>query len=112
MKKLNYTKELLEPIVKESKTYSDVLIKLGLHPNNSRSRLRLKLKINEYAINILHFNGNKIKIKYTKELLETLVKQSKSVAEILRKLGLVPRGGNHSYITKRINNYNIDISHF
>ena len=50
--------------------------------------------------------------KYTKETLEELVKNSTSVLEIIRKLGLKESGGTHTHITKRIKDFNIDISHF
>lgn len=52
------------------------------------------------------------KVKYSKELLEDLVKSSLSVAEVIRKLGLKQSGGNHSHITSRIAKYGIDNSHF
>jgi 5-methylcytosine-specific restriction endonuclease McrA len=50
--------------------------------------------------------------KYPKELLEPIVRNSVSVAEILRKLGLQQSGGNHSHITRRIKLYELDTSHF
>lgn len=53
-----------------------------------------------------------MKVKYSKELLEGIVKDSVSVAEVIRKLDLKQSGGNHSHITRRIEKYEIDISHF
>jgi hypothetical protein len=50
--------------------------------------------------------------KYSKELLEPIVKISSSIAEVLRKLGLRQSGGNHSYITSRVKFYKLDTSHF
>jgi hypothetical protein len=50
--------------------------------------------------------------KYSKELLEPIVKNSVSVAGVLRKLGLRQSGGNHSHITRRIKLYELDTSHF
>ena len=50
--------------------------------------------------------------KHSKELLEPIVKNSTSVAEVLRKLGLRQSGGNHSHITRRIKFYELDTSHF
>lgn len=50
--------------------------------------------------------------KYSKELLEPIVKNSISVAEVLRKLGLKQCGGNHTHISSRIKKYEIDTSHF
>jgi len=51
-------------------------------------------------------------IKYTKEKLEPIFKESKSIANIIRKLGLKESGGSHSHITKQIKKFEIDISHF
>lgn len=52
------------------------------------------------------------KIKYTKELLEPLVKESKSVADVIRKLGLVDKGGNFKTIGQHLINFKLDMSHF
>ncbi len=52
------------------------------------------------------------KTKYTKELLEPLVKESTSIAQVLRKLGLREAGGSHSYISIKIKEYGLDSSHF
>lgn len=52
------------------------------------------------------------KSKYTKELLEPIVKESHSMATVLRKLNLHPTGGCHQYIKNKIINHGIDISHF
>jgi 5-methylcytosine-specific restriction endonuclease McrA len=53
-----------------------------------------------------------MRAKYSKELLEELVKDSTSVAQVIRRLGLKQSGGNHSHITTRIKNDKIDTSHF
>ncbi|MFB8791240.1 MAG: HNH endonuclease signature motif containing protein [Potamolinea sp.] len=50
-------------------------------------------------------------MKYTKEVLEEAVKHSFSVSGVLRKLGIAG-GGSHGYITRRIKEFDIDISHF
>jgi 5-methylcytosine-specific restriction endonuclease McrA len=52
------------------------------------------------------------KVKYTKELLTTIVKESLSVASVIRKLGLRQSGGTQSHISRKIKAYRIDISHF
>jgi hypothetical protein len=51
-------------------------------------------------------------MKYTKELLEELVKKSFSIAQVIRSLGIKPAGGNHYHISKKIKMYGIDTSHF
>lgn len=50
--------------------------------------------------------------KYTKEWLEELCKDSFSYAEVLRKAGRQPGGGSQATLKKKIEEYNIDISHF
>lgn len=50
--------------------------------------------------------------KYTKELLEPLCKESTSVAQVLRKLGVCESGGIHSHISRTIKEYGINTSHF
>ena len=54
-----------------------------------------------------------MKTKYTKELLEPLVKSSTSLISVVRKLGITSYGGGtQSHIKKVIANYGIDTSHF
>jgi len=51
--------------------------------------------------------------KYTKELLESLVKESISYSQVVKKLGFTKTGGSpHRWIRKLIKRYDIDISHF
>lgn len=54
----------------------------------------------------------KRKSKYSKEQLEKLIKESFSIAEILRKLNLKATGGNYRYINAKIAEFKIDTSHF
>ena len=50
--------------------------------------------------------------KYTKELLEPLVKESFSIMQVLRKLGLKFAGGSHYHISETIKEFNISTKHF
>lgn len=52
------------------------------------------------------------KSKYTKELLDPIVKKNFSVSGVLRDLGLKTTGGNHRNISTWIRYHNIDKSHF
>lgn len=49
--------------------------------------------------------------KYSKELLEPIVKSSESIREIGRKVGIKSHGGSLAYLKKRIISLGIDISH-
>jgi hypothetical protein len=52
------------------------------------------------------------KVKYSKELLEPLVKSSLSTQEVMRKLGLKLAGGTNSHLKRKFIKYGIDTSHF
>lgn len=49
--------------------------------------------------------------KYTKEILQPIVKSSTSYAQCLNKLGLVIAGGNYSLLQRNIDKFEIDTSH-
>jgi hypothetical protein len=53
-----------------------------------------------------------MRVKYTPEMLERIVVESETFADVVRRLGLKMSGGNHSHIKKRVEQYNIDTSHF
>src|SRR5579871_6423677 len=53
-----------------------------------------------------------MRLKYTKEILEPVVKESLSMAQVLRKLGKRQSGGNHFHVKKVIEKLGIDTSHF
>ena len=50
--------------------------------------------------------------KYSKEWLEELCSESYSYAEVLRKAGRAQAGGSQNTLKKKIEEYNIDVSHF
>lgn len=50
--------------------------------------------------------------KYTDEQVREAVATSQTLADVLRKLDLVPKGGNYNTIQKRILRLGIDYSHF
>lgn len=49
---------------------------------------------------------------WTDEQLVLACKESYSIAQVLRTLGLIPAGGNYSTINRKIKELNIDTSHF
>ena len=52
------------------------------------------------------------KVRYTKELLEENVKNCYSFAELCRRLGLAPEGSNPKTLKKKMDEFNVDYSHF
>lgn len=53
-----------------------------------------------------------IRIKYSKYLLENNIKDCYSFSELCRKLGLKPEGSNLKTLKRKLNEYEIDYSHF
>jgi Zn finger protein HypA/HybF involved in hydrogenase expression len=53
-----------------------------------------------------------VKLKYQKDNLTEIVKNSKSISDVINKLGLRNAGGNFKTIKNYIEIYKIDISHF
>jgi 5-methylcytosine-specific restriction endonuclease McrA len=51
-------------------------------------------------------------IKYTKEILSEIVKDCTSIRQVLSKLGLKEAGGNYKNIKVKLNQFNIDYTHF
>jgi len=50
--------------------------------------------------------------KYTDDELKEAVRTSHSMRAVLRKIGLTPAGGNYEVLKKRIQELNLDTSHF
>jgi 5-methylcytosine-specific restriction endonuclease McrA len=53
-----------------------------------------------------------MKLRYSKELLEPIVKQVTSMRQLLYKLNLKPTGGNYQNIKSKLSLYSIDCSHW
>ena len=51
-------------------------------------------------------------MKYSKALLEPIVKESISTSEVMRKLGLTLSGGTNTHLKKLFKKFEIDTSHF
>lgn len=96
MKKVNYTKELLEEKVKECFSFAELCRKLGLCPEGSNPKT-LKKKMNEFGVDYSHFTGqawNKnpenpvYRKKYLPNLCECSSLSSSKVKTLIYKMGL------------------------
>jgi hypothetical protein len=50
--------------------------------------------------------------KYTRDVLAPIVASSRSLSEVIRRLGLPTNGGNHRMIAARVRQAELDTSHF
>lgn len=110
-------KDELENIIKNSKNYEEVFDKLGMK-DNQRARNKLKERIRKDCIDAIHiFNYNTRQRRWSlvwslsKEDFADLIKESKSFADVLRKLGLREVGGVRKTLNKRICEEGVDVTH-
>ena len=110
--KTRYTKEKLEILVKNHKNYKEILEELDVLPITTNYN-RLKKKLNEYKIDFSHLkNSIQNNIWNDKELLLSIINDSKSQKEVLEKMKIRSAGGNFRTLQKYINLFDSDTSHF
>lgn len=106
---VRYTRELLEEAARETTNCDDAVRRCGGTPTPG-SRRYLRTRMAEAGIDISHFVDPRV--RHTEEILRELVACSRSVAEVVRRLGINPVGGNQAHISRRITILGIDTSHF
>ncbi|WP_406462683.1 HNH endonuclease [Streptomyces sp. NBC_00111] len=106
---VRYTRELLEEAARETTNCNDAVRWCGGTPTPG-SRRYLRARMSEAGIDISHFADTRV--RHTDQLLRELVSRSNSVAEVVRRLGINPVGGNQAHIGRRIATLGIDTSHF
>ncbi|MFJ9887705.1 HNH endonuclease [Streptomyces sp. NPDC091287] len=109
MGSVRYTRELLEEAARMTKNASDAVRWCGGTPTPG-SRRYLRKKMSDAGIDISHFATTWV--RHTEETLRELAALSTSVAEVVRRLGISPVGGNQAHIGRRIAALRIDTSHF
>ncbi len=72
-KKINYSKELLEPLAMTSNSITEIIIKLGLVPKGG-SYKTIKNNIAKFDIDVSHFTGQGWSKGLTKETSESVMK--------------------------------------
>ncbi|MCZ2523367.1 HNH endonuclease signature motif containing protein [Streptomyces sp. HB2AG] len=104
-----YTRELLTEAAARSTCYSDLVRAAGGVPTAGSRRYARKL-VRAHGIDTSHFRQEGV--RHTEERLREIVRCSRSVNEVVRKLGISPVGGNQAHIGRRIRALGIDTSHF
>lgn len=96
MKRIKYTKELLEEATKDSYSFAETLRKLGLNPEGSNPKT-LKKKLIEFNVDFSHFTGKRWKEnpnnpvyrgKFLPNLCEHSSLSSANVKALTYRLGL------------------------
>ncbi|WP_422758797.1 hypothetical protein [Paenarthrobacter sp. C1] len=103
---LTWSDDQLREAVRSATSYSGVLRNLGLRGKETKS---LKRHITRLELSTEHFKPVR---SYSDEQLKEAVAASLTVSEVLRRLGMTPRGGSHAHVSKRIQRMGLDNSHF
>jgi hypothetical protein len=103
-----WTRENLENCIKDSKTYKEIIEKLGLKVGAS-SYNTLKTYLFKYNITFINDYTKKI---WERDHLLDLIKKSINHTEVLIKMNLIPHGSNFKTLNKYIKKYDINVSHF
>ncbi|BDM66983.1 hypothetical protein HEK616_04700 [Streptomyces nigrescens] len=106
---VKYTYERLVAAARASTSYDDAVRWFGGTPTPG-SRRYLRAKMLEAGIDTTHFTSGRV--RHTEAALRELVALSHSVAEVVRRLGISPVGGNQAHIGRRIAELGVDTSHF
>ncbi|HEY4057175.1 MAG TPA: HNH endonuclease signature motif containing protein [Kofleriaceae bacterium] len=102
---------MLAPLVAESRTIAELLGKLGLAPTGGNYR-HISRCLRIAGIDTSHFHWGRGRALVDRERLQALVRESKSVTEVLAKLGRPTSGRPHLDMTAQIRGGGFDLSHF
>ena len=105
----------LRALVADARSATEILHKLGraIHTNHF---FLLRRHIEKLALDTSHFGHARSRHgprgRWNDDQLRTAVRDSFSYADVIRRLGLVPAGGNYVQVQRRIKELALDVSHF
>ena len=99
-----------------TRNMTELLEHLGVEPTPGR-RASMWARLGHFKIDTAHWERSPRQSRspgwtYTEEALRAAVASSRSVAEVMRRLGIRPAGGSHYYLSRRIREFGLDTSHF
>ena len=109
-----WTDDELTAAVAASTSYYQVCQRLGLVPGKYTT---LRRHIARLGVDDSHLRAEVLPVvkrrrSWTDEQLAEAIRDGRSVADVLRRLGYVPNGGVHRMIVRKIANLGLDTSHF
>lgn len=110
-----WTRDELTLALAGATSWSDVLSRMGL-PLDPDVRYRVRRRTTQLGIETRHLlplprNHPGRKRSWTNDELKAAVAASRSVAQAIRALGLIPAGGNYAHISRCIKDLALDTSH-
>ncbi len=105
----------LRAIVPSCTSYIMVVERLGLERTDTNAT-RVQRRITTLGIDTSHFHRKRNRMgartRWSDDDLRAAVATSKGVAEVIRKIGLIPAGGNYVQVQRRMRELDLDTSHF
>ncbi|GAA2607975.1 HNH endonuclease [Streptomyces tubercidicus] len=106
---VKYTPERLAEAARATRAFDDAVRWFGGTPTPG-SRRYLRARMREAGVDTAHFAPPGV--RHTEARLRELAACSHSIAEVVRRLGISPVGGNQAHIGRRIAELGIDTTHF
>jgi len=100
-RKRKYTKEFLEPFVKQSNSYAELIRLLNLKQTGGIHRL-ITMRIKEYGINVSHFTGQLWSKGKTKESDQRIRKQAEKISTPIDEIFCKNSGYSTSKLLKKL----------
>ncbi|KAA6221646.1 HNH endonuclease [Streptomyces albofaciens JCM 4342] len=104
-----YTRELLIEAARASSSYAEAARHCGSTPTRS-VRCYISRRMAEEGIDTAHFTSGAV--RHSETALREAVALSHSTAEVVRRLGIHPVGGNQAHIARRISELGLCTDHF
>ncbi len=115
IEKRRWSREELLEATTESKSFVETLERLGLTPD-AASHTRLRRSIRRHSIDVSHFvrgpRSRERRSRWSDEQLTAAVRGAKSMAAVLRSLGVIAAGGNYEVMWRHVKRLALDTSHF
>ncbi len=107
------TDDDIQRAVASSSSFVMVFDALGVKPGGT-ANAKLRARIRELGLETAHFRieQGRRRVAWTDDQLRAAVASSESYSQAIRKLGLVPAGGNYVQVQRRIRELALDTSQF
>ncbi|MFD6230731.1 HNH endonuclease [Streptomyces sp. NPDC060232] len=106
-----YEREPLAAAIAESKSWADLMRRLGLKASGGQRR-KLQAAAELHGLDTGHFANQSARRLYSDEAIASAAASSTTVREVALELGARPSTGTLSHIVRRITAAGIDTSHF
>jgi hypothetical protein len=109
-KKIPIDDEVLREAVRTSTSFWMVAVKVATNPAGLYRSVRKRIR--ELALDTSHITSVPRRgTTWSNEQLRAAVPHARSIADVIRALGLVPAGGNYDQVQRRIRELGLDTSH-